>query len=136
MIVAVCASTRFRAEGHALGTCLEENGFTVLLPPLHDMASLVETNLELADLAWKGATLAHFDRIAKADVVLMLNPGSYLGVSSTLELGVAHARQKLIVAAESDADEPARAALFDWVIGSSEPAEVAAALKRRLGSRR
>jgi nucleoside 2-deoxyribosyltransferase len=135
MIVTICASARFRAEVHVLSACLEEAGFAVLLPPLHDMSSFAGKDFEVAALAWKGATLAHFDRIAKADVVLMLNPDSYLGVSATLELGVAHARGKLIVAAEDDADEPARAALFDWVIGSSEPAEVAATLAKRLGSR-
>lgn len=112
-----------------LGGHMSSMGFIVLMPPLHDIDGLFGGRWsENKELAWKGATLAHMNRIGKADIVLMANFDGYLGVSSSLELGYAVAQQKIIVSLIDDSAEPARQVLFDFVLGTQEPLEAATAL--------
>lgn len=126
-IITVCGSGRFKPLIHGVCEELSQRGLIVLKPPLHDImgatqgaAKLDEANL----LAWKGATFAHFNRIAKADICVMLNPGGYLGASSTLEMGYAVALHKLIVALRHDA-ELSRDGLFDIILETEELLEIA-----------
>lgn len=70
-------------------------------------------------LAWKGATFAHLQRISAGDVCLFVNPGGYMGTSSTLELGAAVAQHKLIIAFQHDA-ELAREGLFNYVLETDD----------------
>jgi hypothetical protein len=100
-------------------------GLIVLAPPLHNIEQLTShTNEEGKLLAWKGATFAHLNRIATADVCIIVNPGGYLGTSSTLELGYAIALRKLIIAFQHD-KEWAREGLFDIIL-ETEDEEIAA----------
>lgn len=78
---------------------------------------------EATTLMWRGAVLAHFGRIAKADLCLVVNPNGDLGVGSTLELGCAVALDKLLIALQHDR-EPARDALYDVVLGTDDVDEV------------
>jgi nucleoside 2-deoxyribosyltransferase len=82
--------------------------------------------------AWKGATFAHFNRITKADAVLIVNPDGYVGASTTLELGYAVAAGKLVIAMAGDRDEPARGILFDLVLDCSDVDKAVIELTGRL----
>ncbi len=42
----------------------------------------------------KRAELSHFDKIEKADLIYIVNPGGYIGFSVTLEIGYAYAKGK------------------------------------------
>lgn len=133
MIITPCGSGKFKSLVHTLCDRLSDAGFVVLKPPLHDM-TFAGTLAEDANLlAWKGATYAHMQRVAKCDVCLIVNPGGYLGVGSTLELGYAVAARKIIVALQPDA-EPARQGLYDFVLRTEEPTAVVEALTKRFGS--
>ncbi len=116
-IITACGSGKHRILIHSITDALGKSGFIVLPPPLHDMPGLTAgINPELTLLGWKGATFAHLARIQKANVCLMVNPGGYLGYSSSLELGYAVSLGKLIIALEHDTAEPAREGLFDIVL--------------------
>jgi hypothetical protein len=116
-IITACGSGKYRPLIHGITDALKKSGFIVLPPPLHDMPGLtVGMNPELTLLAWKGATFAHFARIQKANICLMINPDGYLGYSSSLELGYAVSLGKLVIALEHDRAEPAREGLFDIVL--------------------
>ncbi|MGH9931522.1 MAG: nucleoside 2-deoxyribosyltransferase [Pyrinomonadaceae bacterium] len=122
--ITLCGSGKFREAVHAAGKFLQERGIVVLIPPLHQIEQLVAGRPEeCKQLAWKGATFAHFNRIAKADIVFIVNPEGYVGASTTLELGYAVALGKLIFAMQPDSNEPARNGLFDVILGSSDPYE-------------
>jgi len=120
--ITLCGSGRVREAVHAAGKFLQESGVVVLIPPLHQIDQLVSGRPEeCKQLAWKGATFAHFNRIVKADIVFIINPDGYVGASTTLELGYAVALGKLIVAMRPDDAEPARNGLFDVILDSSDP---------------
>jgi hypothetical protein len=74
-VVTVCGSSRFRDFIHKLCDDLTEADFIVLKPPLYEMKSLEPLPGVQSDLVWKGATLAHLQRIATADWCLFINPG-------------------------------------------------------------
>lgn len=126
-IITVCGSGKFKPLIHGVCDELSKRGLIVLKPPLHNILAATQgaANVDEANLlAWKGATFAHFNRIAKADICVMLNPGGYLGASSTLEMGYAVALNKLIVALRHDA-ELSREGLFDIVLETEELMEIA-----------
>jgi nucleoside 2-deoxyribosyltransferase len=128
-IIAICGSARHRDAIRQTAALLREAGLVVLEPPLHRIGDLCDGGPgELAELAWKGATFAHFNRITKADAVLIVNPDGYAGTSTTLELGYAVARGKLVVAMAADRDEVARTVLFDLVLETADPAAAVAVL--------
>lgn len=133
--ITLCGSGRAREAIHGAGKYLQERGVVVLVPPLHQIEELVTGRPEeCKQLAWKGATFAHFNRIAKADIVLIINPDGYLGASTTLELGYAVALGKLVVAMQTDEIEPARNTLFDLVLGSSDTFQACSELLDRVTS--
>lgn len=113
--VTPCGSGKFKPLIHGICEDLENSGFLIFKPPLHNMGFTEGLHADEKLLAWKGATFAHLQRIAKCDVCLIVNPGGYTGVSTTLELGYAVALQKVIVALQHD-PEPARESLFDFVL--------------------
>jgi nucleoside 2-deoxyribosyltransferase len=120
MIVTLCGSGKLRDAVFETASLLRQRGYTVLVPPLHDIDRVVgKRGDECLDLAWKGATHAHFYRLRKADVVIVVNPTGYVGVSTTLELGYAAALGKLIVAMQPDSAEHARNILFDFVASAA-----------------
>lgn len=120
--ITLCGSGKVREAIHDSGKHLEDRGVIVLVPPLHQIEELVDGRPEeCRQLAWKGATFAHFNRINKADVVFIINPDGYIGSSTTLELGYAVALGKLVIAMQPDESEPARNGLFDIVLHTSDP---------------
>ena len=130
--ITVCGSGRFRDLIHGVCKSLELENFVVLTPPLHNIEKLTaETTHEGKLLAWKGATFAHFNRIRTAEVCLIINPGGYLGASSTLELGYAVALGKLIIALQHD-EELAREALFDIILETEDTETIVSTLSKLL----
>lgn len=117
-VITVCGSGKFKSFIHGFCDGLEENGYIVLRPPLHNI-SKYDIDEEGTLLLWKGATHAHLNRIKTADVCIMLNPNGYLGVGSTLELGYAASLGKLIISLEEDS-EKAREVLFDIILHASD----------------
>jgi nucleoside 2-deoxyribosyltransferase len=133
--IAICGSARHREAIYEAGRLLDEAGFLVLSPPLHQIDRLCAGQpLETRELAWKGATFAHFNRIMKADAILIVNPDGYVGSSTTLELGYAVALGKLVIAMSGDRDEMARGVLFDLVLDCSDITKAVTELTIRLGA--
>lgn len=123
-IITACGSGKNRELIHAICRKLEEKGHVVLTPPLHNIGKYVNGNHmdeEGTLLLWKGATFAHFNRVKTSNICIMVNPGGYLGVGSTLELGYAVSLGKLIIALQHDKNEPARDVLFDVVLENEDP---------------
>ena len=136
LTITICGSGKQREAIFASAKYLADLGVVVLAPPLHKMNELFnQTPEEAQQLGWKGATFAHFNRIAKSDVVYIVNPDGYLGPSTTLELGYAVALKKLVVAMSPDSHEPARSVLFDFVLGETDPGEAAVRLVNLLTGR-
>ena len=123
MIVTLCGSGKVRDDVFAAADQLRGMGFTVLCPPLHKLDVIAKDyGPEGLGLVWKGATLAHFSRIAKSDVVFVVNTTGYVGTSTTLEIGYAAALDKVLVAAQHDV-ESAREGLYDFIAESTDAAE-------------
>jgi nucleoside 2-deoxyribosyltransferase len=129
VIVTLCGSGRFKDQIHDIGHQLENAGYFVMSPPLHEIDRLTEDSdsQELTDLVWKGATHAHLQRVAKADIVFVVNPDGYVGNSTTLELGYAVSEGKVLVAMQPD-QEPARQVLYDEILDVDNPRKAVDAL--------
>lgn len=129
MIVTLCGSGRFKEQIHDIGHQLQNAGYFVMTPPLHEIDRLTggADSPELTDLVWKGATHAHLQRVAKADIVFVINPDGYVGNSTTLELGYAIGVGKVVVAMQPDR-EPARQVLYDDVLNVDNPKKAVEAL--------
>uniref|UniRef100_UPI003F4962CC hypothetical protein n=1 Tax=Actinoplanes sp. CA-151224 TaxID=3239904 RepID=UPI003F4962CC len=82
LIVALCGSTRFRAEIEAATRELTLGGCIVLAPGVfvHDDAEQV-TDVEKAAL-----DALHLEKIRLADVVHVVNPYGYVGESTKAEI--------------------------------------------------
>lgn len=123
-IITACGSGKNKALIHAICEKLEEKGYIVLAPPLHNIGKYSdEMDGEGELLLWKGATFAHLNRIKTADVCIMVNPKGYLGVGSSLELGYAASLGKLVISLQHD-EELARESLFDITLESEDADEV------------
>lgn len=122
-IITACGSKKNAALIHGICDELKTRGFVVLPPPLHDLSFTQNLNAEQSLLVWKGATFAHLNRITKCDICIMVNPGGYLGNSSTLEMGYAAAHGKLIIALRHDT-ELSRESLFDIVLDTENVSEI------------
>ena len=133
--VTICGSGKKRQEIFLAAKMLTESGLLVLAPPLHQIEQLVDGRPdECRQLAWKGATFAHLNRIEKADIVFIVNPDGYMGPSTTLELGYAVARHKLILAMRADEKELARTVLCDIVLDTSDVPQACQELVQRVCS--
>jgi nucleoside 2-deoxyribosyltransferase len=119
--IVICGSGKLREEIFLAGRLLSDEGLQVMVPPLHRIEELVAGRpAECRELAWKGATFAHFNRIDKSDIVFIVNPNGYIGPSTTLELGYAVARHAYIVAMMPDATEVAKTVLLDRVLDTAD----------------
>jgi nucleoside 2-deoxyribosyltransferase len=111
--VVLCGSRRFKKELREFAKKLKEKGIVVYEPYLHsggkEWKALSEAYKKFVLL---GLTHDHFYKIEKADVVYVYNEGSYIGNSTTLEIGYAVACKKPIYAFEADTDEGCRNVLF------------------------
>lgn len=111
--VVLCSSRKFRNEAYAFLDKLEALGVTVFRPPLKTWTdeewkrlSKEEKQEVITEL-----TYGHFKKIDQADVVFLFNKDGYSGVSVSLELGYAVAKNKPIYALAED-EEYARNALY------------------------
>jgi nucleoside 2-deoxyribosyltransferase len=134
--ITLCGSGKKRDEISEAARLLQERGAIVFAPSVHKIEELLDGQPdETWEFAWKGVTFAHLNRIEKADVVFIVNPGGYLGPSTTLELGYAVALRKLIVAMRPDNTETARTVLLDVVLDTDDVAEACRKLAGHLGLR-
>lgn len=119
-VITACGSGKNKTLIHTICSKLQDAGFIVLTPPLHNIGRF-ERDLDDEGklLLWNGATYAHLNRIKTADVCIMVNPGGYLGVGSSMELGYAVSLGKLVIALRHD-EELAREALFDLVLDDED----------------
>ena len=85
-IVCICGSTRFRDEMRAANRELTFAGVIVVAP---GEADEVVTNEQKAAL-----DALHLRKIDLADRVLVVNPGGYIGESTSREIAYAHATSK------------------------------------------
>jgi len=95
-IVCICGSTRFVDEMRAANRDLTFGGVIVVAPGVflrtedHEADELI-TNEQKAALA-----ALHLRKIDLADRVLIVNPGGYIGESTSREIAYAHATGKPI----------------------------------------
>ena len=123
-VITACGSGKNKNLIHSICKGLQDEGFIVLAPPLHNIGKYSNSVDDEGNLLlWKGATYAHFNRSKTADVCIMINPNGYLGVGSSLELGYAVSLGKLIIALQHD-PELARESLFDIVLENENIDEV------------
>ena len=119
--IVLCSSRRFRDEAFSFLDKLEKLGVSVLRPQLKiwtdDEWGVLTREQKQAEVSV--LTLAHFEKIDKADVVFLYNKDGYSGVSVTLELAYGHAKEKPIYALSEDR-EYARNALYAGFASSPE----------------
>lgn len=119
-VITACGSGKNKMLIHNICEGLQAEGFIVLTPPLHNINNYQkDMDDEGKLLLWKGATYAHLNRIKTADICIMVNPNSYLGVGSSLELGYAVSLGKLIISLQHDS-ELARESLFDVILETED----------------
>lgn len=114
--IVICGSRQFKKEIRAFAVKLKEAGVTVYEPILNTDRKIDRLPDNLKYFSFLGLTHHHFSQIRKADVVFFYNKGSYLGNSSTMELGFAEALGKPIYFLEEDKDDPCRNVLYDEII--------------------
>lgn len=117
--IAVCGSSKNHEKIKNLVKALENKGFYIFLFP--DARHLFTPDLTqmIKYLMATGLTLDHFEKIKKSDIVLFANYDGYIGNSATMELGVAVASSKIIVALNHD-EELARECMFNTIIESED----------------
>ena len=99
--VAFCGSFRFRDTMKEAAVALAARGIECLVPtPVDDPRTGV---------------MGCFDRIDRADAVLLIDPEGYVGRSVAADLGYAFAREKSIYALETPVD-PALSVLISGVV--------------------
>lgn len=99
--VAFCGSFRFRDTMKQAAVALAARGIVCLVPTPVDNT--------------RTGVMGCFDRIDRADAVLLIDPEGYVGRSVAADLGYAFARNKLIYALETPVD-PALAVLITEVV--------------------
>lgn len=104
--VCICSSQRFKAEVEEFSKCLKELGAPVVFEPnfkrhRKDMIEKPEAE-RLQSKTYAGKVPAyvyeHFNKLRKADVCYVYNKDGYAGINTTLEIGFAHALDRLIYA--------------------------------------
>ncbi|HEY0011205.1 MAG TPA: hypothetical protein VGB97_04875 [Candidatus Paceibacterota bacterium] len=126
--VTICSSNKFAKEALEFAAELEKLGVTVFVPefytyhhgPLEDIS---DHNREYLAM---GLTYAHFQKIRKADAILLYNVDGYIGTSVTLELGFAVGLGKRVYAISDKEEDVCRGILVDGI--TATPAELARAL--------
>ncbi|MFF9569991.1 hypothetical protein [Streptomyces sp. NPDC014685] len=87
-IVCICGSTRFVDEMRAVNRALTLAGVIVVAPG--------EANELITDKQKMALDALHLRKIDLADRVLVVNPGGYIGESTSREIDYAHATGKPI----------------------------------------
>ena len=114
--VVISGSAKFIKEMHEWVKVLQKNKVQVYFPRDIQFENLQNDVLECAVA---GAKYGFFQKIRKADVLLLFNVDGYAGVSSSIELGYATACAKPIVSIEED-PELARKVLIEEQVKTPE----------------
>jgi hypothetical protein len=93
-IVCICGSTRFAAEMGAANHELTLAGVIVLAPGVFSQAQGREADEPLTDEQKAALGALHLRKIDLADRVLIVNPGGYIGESTSKEIAYAQATGK------------------------------------------
>ena len=101
-VAVLCGSTRFRADIEAANHELTLQGYIVLAPGVF-VHSLPE-GVELDDEDKAALDRLHLRKIDMADVVMVINPGGYIGHSTTTEIAYAHSLAKPVLFSEPPAE--------------------------------
>lgn len=119
--VVLCSSRKFKKEAYAFLDKLEQLGVVVFRPPLKTWTDeeWKQLSKEEKQKAITELTFGHFRKIDQADVVFLFNKDGYSGVSVSLELGYAVAKNKPIYTLEED-EEYARNALYHGFVSTPD----------------
>jgi nucleoside 2-deoxyribosyltransferase len=132
--IVLCGSAKNHEYIKKLAKSLEDVGFYVFLFP--DARHLFQP--ELSDkvhyLMAAGLTYDHFEKIKKSDIALFANLDGYMGNSATLELGIAAANSKHIVALNHD-KELARECLFNDVLETEDIEKITAIMVQKFSDK-
>ena len=128
MKITICSSLRNRTELKNFTKQLEHLGIRyVSSPDFDNLPEEVITKEEEARRTNKFYTdqlpymaKAWVNEVRKADLVFFFNKNGYLGINTTLELGVAIGMDKIIIALEKDISEPCRNIYFDAICSTPE----------------
>ncbi|MER7604979.1 hypothetical protein [Nocardioides sp. NPDC127503] len=90
-IVCICGSTRFVGEMAAANRALTITGVIVLAPGVFVHAEEREADRSITDEQKTALDALHLRKIDLADRVLVVNPGGYIGESTSRE--IAYARE-------------------------------------------
>ena len=95
-IVCICGSTRFVDEMRAANRDLTFAGVIVVAPGVFPRAEDHEADELITDEQKTALGALHLRKIDLADRVLVVNPGGYIGESTSREIAYAHATGKPI----------------------------------------
>ena len=95
-IVCICGSTRFVDEMRAANRDLTFAGVIVVAPGVFLRAEDLEANEFITDEQKTALGALHLRKIDLADRVLVVNPGGYIGESTSREIAYAQATGKPI----------------------------------------
>lgn len=90
-IVCLCGSVRFEAELHAANRELTLAGAIVVAPGVVAGFTDLEARTPLTDEQRQALGVLHLRKIDLADRVLVINPGGYVGESTSREIAYARA---------------------------------------------
>lgn len=100
---------------------LEAKGVTVYRPFLTEFGSRWDTIAKQDQyFVALGLTLQHFKNIEMVDVTFIFNKDAYVGVSTTLEIGYACAKNKPIYVLEDGDSELKRSILYRGITSTPE----------------
>ena len=92
MLVCISASMKYKDDIKRISALLDDLQINYLLP---EMDISREQENELPELTPK-LVYEHFEKIDRADAVLVINPGGYIGNSVKIEIGYARGSGKKV----------------------------------------
>ncbi|MEV6417580.1 hypothetical protein [Kribbella sp. NPDC051718] len=95
-IVCICGSARFVDEMHAANRDLTLTGVIVVAPGVFPQAEEQDANGFITNEQKVALGALHLSKIDLADRVLVVNPGGYIGESTSREIAYARATGKPI----------------------------------------
>lgn len=101
-VAVLCGSTRFRADIEAANHDLTLQGYIVLAPGV--FVHTLPEGVEIDDEEKEALDRLHLRKIDMADVVMVLNPGGYIGRSTTTEIAYANSLGKPVLYSEPTAE--------------------------------
>lgn len=122
--IVICGSSRYALEIKEFAKKLKDLGVIVYEPNLYRASGGNWDEIKEFDKKFvaMGLTHDHFYKMRLADIVFIFNKDSYIGVSTTIEIGYATALNKPIYAYEENDSEICRQILFSKII--KEPEEL------------